>query len=128
MPVPAKKLAAFMQNEASKSGKKFPPFGKGGPGREDNDQGEEGAAPGKDYSQMVEEEAKRLADGRGDSELLDLMTTFDPEDNPPEWAAQPDVWMKAEEAVDPEGAGATYDEPYAVVAHVYKRMGGKVRK
>ena len=43
----------------------------------------------------------------------------------PSWAADPDIWAKAEEAVDPEGDGAAkYEDPWAVVASVYEKMGG----
>jgi hypothetical protein len=117
---PDNKLAAFMQGKPG-----GPPAGGGGPPQ--GGPGQQGAGAGKDYTQLVEEEAKRVESGNVDQELMDQMADFDPMDNPPEWAAQPDIWTKAEDAVDPEGAGAQYDEPYAVVAHVYKRMGGKIR-
>jgi len=46
--------------------------------------------------------------------------------NPPKWASNPAIWDRAEKIVDPEGEGAKYSEPYAVVANIYKRMGGGV--
>jgi len=40
-----------------------------------------------------------------------------------------DTWKKAKAAVDPEGKGAAkYDNPYAVVTDVYKKMGGQIGK
>lgn len=48
-----------------------------------------------------------------------------PRDNPPRWAIDKDTWHRAEEKVKPHWA--KYDQPYAVVVDVYKRMGGRVR-
>lgn len=38
-----------------------------------------------------------------------------------------DIWKKAKESVDPEGKGSHYDNPYAVVTDVYKKMGGRMK-
>ena len=47
----------------------------------------------------------------------------------PEWASDDSVWKKAEKEVDPEGKGKEkYNDPWAVVADVYKKMGGKVKE
>jgi hypothetical protein len=71
---------------------------------------------------------KRVQDGDVDDKLMDLMYDFDPEHNPPEWVASEATWERAKDAVDPEGDGGDkYDEPYAVVAHVYRSMGGKIK-
>jgi hypothetical protein len=48
-------------------------------------------------------------------------------EQPPKWAASPSIWDRAEKAVDPEGKGSKYTEPYAVVTHVYRRMGGRIK-
>lgn len=63
-----------------------------------------------------------------DPELLAKTTGYDPErdGNPPSWAVDESTWERAKDAVDPEGDGATYAEPWAVVAHVYKAMGGTI--
>jgi uncharacterized protein len=45
----------------------------------------------------------------------------------PSWAADPAIWSKAEAAVDPDGKGSDFDDPWAVVAYVYERMGGSVK-
>lgn len=133
MPIPPKKMQAFIQQ--SKKKPNFP-MKKGKPEEDEQEQEEQTENPGnpkekeeeKDYSKLVEEEAKRVADGDGDEELMQKITGYDSEidGNPPAWVEDESTWEKAKEAVDPEGEGAKYDEPYAVVAHVYKRMGGAI--
>lgn len=44
--------------------------------------------------------------------------------NPPAWAADPILWEDARMAVEPHRA--QYDNPEAVIVHVYKQMGGRV--
>jgi hypothetical protein len=46
--------------------------------------------------------------------------------NPPAWVASPSIWNRAREAVE-KGHWERYDEPWAVVAHVYRNMGGGVK-
>lgn len=46
------------------------------------------------------------------------------EDNPPPWAQDPQTWERARKQVEPYWD--RYDEPWAVVTHVYQRMGGRV--
>jgi hypothetical protein len=55
-------------------------------------------------------------------EGLDLVP--DRGDNPPVWALDPPVWDEAREAVRPYWA--RYQDPWAVVTHVYRNMGGRV--
>lgn len=43
-------------------------------------------------------------------------------DNPASWVGDEGTWEKAKAAVKPRWD--EYDEPYAVVAHVYEKMGG----
>ena len=82
----------------------------------------------------IEDIAEMIDEGKGDPQLLELtdellddMEEFgDEAENPPAWAASPAIWEKAEKAVDPEGKGSKYTEPYAVVSHVYRKMGGTV--
>jgi hypothetical protein len=45
--------------------------------------------------------------------------------NPPAWAKDAAIWQRAEAAVLPHWRD--YEEPYAVVATVYKQMGGRKR-
>lgn len=46
-------------------------------------------------------------------------------DNPPAWVADEDTWERAKDAV--KKSWDEYDEPYAVVAHVYENMGGETK-
>lgn len=46
--------------------------------------------------------------------------------NPSSWIADEEIWNKAKKAV--RKRWKKYKEPYAVVAAVYKDMGGKVKK
>lgn len=134
MAVDKKKLQALVAENkkppfsATPRGKRpFPPKKKNPPPppAEEDDAGEEDEGEGID----VEAIAKQIEDGDGDEDLLELTDGYDPEEdgNPPQWVEDEDTWEKAKEAVDPEGEDADYDEPWAVVAHVYQRMGGKVK-
>lgn len=123
MPVPAKKLKAFVDQDEEKSGKK-----KKRPEDEEKDEDKGEDVDEADLHKYVEEEGERVNSGKQDKKLRKLMKGFDPEENPPKWVAHKAKWERAKEAVDPEGEGADkYDEPYAVVAHVYKRMGGGIK-
>jgi hypothetical protein len=120
-----KKLQAFVEKE------KAPPFARK-KGRMPPEKDDEGGNPGKskkkdDEDIDVDAIAKQIEDGDGDEELMDLVKDYDPEvdGNPAAWVADEDVWDRAKKAVDPEGEGAKYDQPWAVVAHVYEKMGGK---
>jgi len=46
-------------------------------------------------------------------------------DNPANWVKDEDVWERAKAAVKPHWD--KYDEPYAVVTHVYENMGGRTK-
>jgi len=82
----------------------------------------------------LEEIVEMIDAGEGDPELMQLSAELADEvaefgeeaEKPPAWAIDPAAWTDAETVVDPEGKGSKYSEPYAVVAHVYKRMGGTV--
>jgi hypothetical protein len=78
---------------------------------------------------LASQVGEKVQNGDVDDELLDLMHDYDPEHNPPSWVASEATWERAKDAVDPEGEGADkYDDPYGVVVHVYKSMGGKIKK
>lgn len=54
-------------------------------------------------------------------------TAFSEGRNPAAWVADEDLWEKAKEVVDPEGVGEEkYEDPWAVVVHVYQQMGGRI--
>lgn len=67
-----------------------------------------------------------MENGEANPETMALMEGYDPDldGNPPAWVADEAMWDRAKRAVDPTGAGADYMEPWAVVAHVYEKMGG----
>lgn len=48
-------------------------------------------------------------------------------ENPPTWVVDEDIWDEAKASVEETGAWERYDDPWAVVTHVYKRMGGRIR-
>lgn len=51
------------------------------------------------------------------------------EPNPPVWAGSSKLWKKAEDLVDKSYKGKkSPDDYYAVVADVYKKLGGKVKR
>lgn len=50
---------------------------------------------------------------------------FERPDNPPAWVADESKWERAKQAV--EKRWGNYDEPWAVVAHVYENMGGTIK-
>lgn len=51
---------------------------------------------------------------------------FDKDHNPPGMVASEKIWNKAKKAV--KKSWKKYDEPWAVVYHVYQNMGGKPKK
>ena len=98
-------------------------------GEDDADEGadedEDGEEEAKD-SEIVDAAAKQVKAGKVDPVLDHLMADFDPEHNPPAWVEDEATWNRAKGAVDPRGKGTTLDQPWAVVATVYKAMGGKI--
>lgn len=70
----------------------------------------------------AEEIGQRVQSGNGDAHLLDLAADVSEDHNPPDTITDESIWEKAKAAVEPKWD--EYDEPYAVVMHVYKEMGG----
>lgn len=89
-----------------------------------------GKGPAKDAESAMKAMAKLIAEeieeGEFDDDIMLLMEDFNP-DMIPAWAEDKKTWKKAKKIVDPEGDGAEYSDPYAVVAHLYKKMGGKCK-
>jgi len=79
----------------------------------------------------VDEIRQQIEDGNGDEEIMDLVDGYDPEKdgNPPSWIDPADeaVWERAKAAVGPEGESEAEDY-WAVVTHVFKKMGGAVKE
>lgn len=133
MPIPGKHLEAFANKgkpkkddgDEKKGGKKPPPkFGgkdkahHDKPGEPEHEHGEDG----EDID--VDAIGERVQDGKGDKRLMRLAKNVDEDHNPPHWALDEDIWDKAKDAV--EDKWDEYDQPYAVVAHVYEKMGGTI--
>lgn len=99
---------------------------------DDEDEESEEAMSGEEQAPDVDAAAAEIEAAETPDALdsIEVMDGYDPEvdGNPPAWVGEEDepVWERAKEAVDPEGAGAHYSDPWAVVAHVYKKMGGVV--
>jgi hypothetical protein len=145
MPLDPQKLAALVKqkNQAKPFGGEMPmdeeePMDMGDEGEGE----EEGGGEDEGFIELTPEEIEFIAEmvenGDGQPDLYDLAEELVEEieaaeeegvepDQPPKWAASPAIWEKAEQAVDPEGAGSKYKEPYAVVTHVYRRMGGSIK-
>lgn len=73
---------------------------------------------------------KQIANGKGDEEIMSLVDGYDPEEegNPPSWIDpdDEDIWDKAKKAAGPEGKSEAEDY-WAVVTHIFKKMGGTVK-
>jgi len=72
----------------------------------------------------VQKIGARVQSGNGDKRLMKLSKGIDEHNNPPQWVEDEDIWEKAKDAVEPHWD--EYDEPYAVVTHVYQQMGGSI--
>lgn len=77
---------------------------------------------GDQLAQMVDQAAQE-AHGTPDPTLAQHLQAEPPQEGqPPSWAADPQKWTTAEAAVKPHWQN--YPDPFLVVAHVYKSMGG----
>jgi len=147
MAIPKKKLQAFMKKEApapyraKDNGEDEEPealeaseaeeAGEDGdeepvpePEDEAEDEGsesDEGSEPEVD----AEEIGAQVQAGNGSPKLMKLAKGVTEETNPPAWVADEDIWEKAKAAVEPKWD--EYDEPFAVTAAVYKKMGGSFK-
>ncbi len=139
MAIDPKKLMALAQRENA-----VKPFQEEAPAAEAEaemeGEGEEGEGE-EEIIELTEQEIEAIAqmieDGEGEPDLMELADQLVEEmeaaeeegvelESPPAWVASPAIWEKAEQAVDPEDKGSKYTEPYAVLVHVYNRMGGTV--
>ena len=85
------------------------------PEDEDEDEGEE-----IDLDALVE----LVESGEGDEELLALALDVDEAGDLPAWALDQDIWEEAKASV--EDRKAELADYAAVVAHIYKAMGGEI--
>lgn len=129
MAMDPKKLAAFAKggNPKDDEDTETSPDDEAAEGESEEGEGEEEDEES-DYA-IVDEVLAEMSDGKTDDELMGLIAGYDPETdgNPPAWVTDEALWERAKEAVDPEGEGAEYDDPWAVVAHVYARLGGETK-
>lgn len=86
----------------------------------------DGSVIGGDPLKQILDQAAQQATSNPDPAITTALQSEPPaEGQAPSWAADPDKWMKAEEAVKPHWQ--EYPQPFLVVAHVYKNMGGTVQ-
>lgn len=148
MAINPKKLEAFANKKKGKGGgggappfgggggkpgggKGGNPFGKknGGGGQPHHDEEDE---PEHEHDEEGEDEidveaiGERVQNGKGDKRLMRLAEDVDDENNPPEWVEDEDKWEKAKDTAEPHWDD--WDEPYAVVAHIYQALGGGIKK
>jgi hypothetical protein len=140
MAMDAKKLKQFAERDGKGGGgDKAKPFGKKGqqPGQQKPDEATHDEPDEDDLDDDEEDENEsddeiaarvgaQVAAGKTDPDLMDHLDGYDPETdgNPPAWVNDEATWERAKNAV--EKSWDDYDQPYAVVAHVYKAMGGEV--
>lgn len=75
-----------------------------------------------DLKQMVDSAAAQASE-TPDPEIQGKLQAEPPQEGtPPSWAPDAEKWMKSETAVKPHWAN--YPDPFLVVAHIYKNMGG----
>jgi len=132
MAIPKKKLQAFMKKEAPAPyrGKEKPEF-ETPEGEEpeveleaEPEDAPEGGAED-EHEVDAEEIGAQVQAGNGSPKLMKLAKGVTEETNPPAWVADEDTWEKAKAAVEPKWD--EYDEPFAVTAAVYKKMGGSFK-
>jgi hypothetical protein len=130
VPVPPEKMKAHFGKQ-DKNGKKKPPE----MGEHEEDGGGHHAADGDDdeggepsINDLVQLAVQKVKDGKGEPDLMSLSDGYDPDadGDPPSWVDDESTWSKAKEAVDPEGKGKKLEDVWAIVAHVYKALGGGV--
>lgn len=151
MAIPPKKLKAFVEADSKKRGKKPPedeeddaepeeggeqdegdegddegkkgnPFGKGGKKKGGEDEGGERHISPEETQEILTRAENEVANGP-DAALVEAMTGYDGSGEPPP-GFDSSVWEAATEIVGPEDYPG--EDPWMVVAHVYKRLGGKV--
>lgn len=92
---------------------------------------EEPEAPGEGedepHAEVDVEKAAEAAEAKANPQIAELVDGYDPEvqGNPPAWVASEATWEEAKKAVEP--TWDNYDDPWAVVAHVYEQMGGSFK-
>lgn len=135
MAIPGKKLRALVTE--TKKERKF------ASSADAEDEGQDSADEGDDEDTDDEDEDEREADTEeekgptpeqvqaavdavddgGDDQIMDLVADFDDDGSVPDFVADEGKWNKAKAAVKPREDDL--EEPLAVIAHVYKSMGGQ---
>jgi len=120
--------AAGAASKAPPAGAKAPPAapGKAPPAATGKAPGPAAGAEGGDELKQMLDEAAEQAASTPDPEVVEKLQLEPPQEGtPPSWAVDQDKWAKAEEAVKMHWD--EYPEPFMVVAHVYKNMGGAIQ-
>jgi len=93
---------------------------------EDDEDGDEEDEESSDADEKMADEANgRIEGGKADEDLMSRMEDFEEDENPPAWVASEATWDRAKAAT--EKKWDEYEDPWAVVAHVYKQMGGEIK-
>lgn len=139
-----KKLGALVDKNSKKKPPPKKPGGGGGspfgkhakqegqhePGENAEHEQQEHANGGGDDDKKVDvqEIAEKVEHGDGEDQLMDLTAGYDPEQDgdPPDFVEDEDKWNKAKKLVEPHEDDM--QNKWAVVAHVYKELGGTVKE
>lgn len=134
MPIPPKKLKAFVDEDKKKKKNVAPEDEEMDEGEGTEEEGEAEGAEGPDAdgdrhlseeeTQALLEKAEKEVENGPDGALSDAMMGYDGSGEPP-LGFDSDVWEAATEIVGPEDYQGESD-PWLVVAHVYKALGGKM--
>lgn len=137
-PMDPKQLKAFANNKKSP----MPPKKDGPPAAPppddeqaetdgvDNDGGSPGDGDVSTDEQLAQDVVSKVADGDVDEELVELVGKGEAVDGTFPWVKDPDIWKRAQEALDPDdipqaGTDGNPLDPFVVLAHVYMAMGGR---
>jgi hypothetical protein len=129
MPIPAHKLKAFAEQGGQKPKKNLEAFAHERDERFDEDDEIEGDGEDKQLSdeeiaKLIEKSVNEIEHSGGDPALVAAMIDYDERGEAPNGFDE-SLWERASNIVDPDSFHGDGD-PWLLVAHVYKRIGGKI--
>lgn len=134
MAISPKKLGAFVKKDSFSPFREKPKDSTADEELPSDEEGDAEEAPADEPKIDVGEIARQIKAGNGSPKLMKLSKGITPETNPPKWVAHKAIWQKAKKAVTGEEEPSEeeleetgYDEPYGVISHVYRRMGGGIK-